>query len=349
MRKKRKRLSASEVSMFCEQIALLLSGGISIDEATYILYQEMEDAETKLALKEVSELVKENMPLYEALEKSEIFTNYMVHMVKIGETMGKLEEVMALLAKYYDRDHKVKESIRNVVLYPMLLFAMMGVLLLVMVAKILPVFQAVFHELDTKVSSTSAQMLKIGILLGKGMFVLVVVMFVVLLLLVGIYQIKAGKVGLQKAANYIPYIRRIKYKIGVSRFVSSMSLMIQSGLSSEESLELAMDIVEHPVVNKRIFQCLKCMRDHRTLDESLRESKLITGMNGRMVSVGVKTGVLGAVFEKLDEKYDDEVNEVLQGVATIIEAVMVLSLSTMVGLILLSVMLPLISIISSIG
>lgn len=273
----------------------------------------------------------------------------MVHMVKIGETMGKLEEVMALLAKYYDRDHKVKESIRNVVLYPMLLFAMMGVLLLVMVAKILPVFQAVFHELDTKVSSTSAQMLKIGILLGKGMFVLVVVMFVVLLLLVGIYQIKAGKVGLQKAANYIPYIRRIKYKIGVSRFVSSMSLMIQSGLSSEESLELAMDIVEHPVVNKRIFQCLKCMRDHRTLDESLRESKLITGMNGRMVSVGVKTGVLGAVFEKLDEKYDDEVNEVLQGVATIIEAVMVLSLSTMVGLILLSVMLPLISIISSIG
>lgn len=64
MRKKRKRLSASEVSMFCEQIALLLSGGISIDEATYILYQEMEDAETKLALKEVSELVKENMPLY---------------------------------------------------------------------------------------------------------------------------------------------------------------------------------------------------------------------------------------------------------------------------------------------
>ena len=91
------------------------------------------------------------------------------------------------------------------------------------------------------------------------------------------------------------------------------------------------------------------MRDHRTLDESLRESKLITGMNGRMVSVGVKTGVLGAVFEKLDEKYNDEVNEVLQGVATIIEAVMVLSLSTMVGLILLSVMLPLISIISSIG
>ena len=154
---------------------------------------------------------------------------------------------------------------------------------------------------------------------------------------------------MQKVANYIPYIRRIKYKIGIGRFVSSMSLMISSGLSSEESLELAMDVIEHPVVNRKIFQCLKCMRNHETLDESLRESKLITGMNGRMVSVGVKTGVLDTVFEKLDEKYEDEVNQALQGVSTVIEAVMVLFLSAMVGMILVSVMLPLISIISSIG
>ena len=347
--KRKKRLSASEVSMFCEQIALLLNGGIPICEGTHILYQEMEHTETKLVLKEVYELVKDNMPLYEALEKSGVFTNYMVHMVKIGETTGKLEEVMALLAKYYDREHKVKESIQNVIFYPMLLFAMMGVLLLVMVVKILPMFQNVFHELDANVSSASGQMMQMGILLGEGVFALVIVMFAVLFLLVGMYQTKVGRTSLQKVANYIPYIRRIKYKIGIGRFVSSMSLMISSGLSSEESLELAMDVIEHPVVNRRIFQCLKRVRDHGTLDEGLRESKLITGMNGRMVSVGVKTGVLDTVFEKLDEKYEDEVNQALQGVSTVIEAVMVLFLSAMVGMILVSVMLPLISIISSIG
>ena len=79
--KRKKRLSASEVSMFCEQIALLLNGGIPICEGTHILYQEMEHTETKLVLKEVYELVKDNRPLYEALEKSGVFTNYMVHMV----------------------------------------------------------------------------------------------------------------------------------------------------------------------------------------------------------------------------------------------------------------------------
>ena len=185
---KSKRLSAAEVSAFCEQIALILNGGIPIYEGTYILYKEMENPQLKDILKKVDALVKNNIPLYEALEKTEVFPAYMVHMVKIGETTGKLEEVMASLARYYDREDSIKTSIRNVVFYPIILFVMMGVILIVLVAKILPMFQEVFNELDVNVASTSNNMMSASIWIGRISTIAVLVVLVLIVALILWYR-----------------------------------------------------------------------------------------------------------------------------------------------------------------
>lgn len=347
--RRKKRLSASEVSAFCEQIALLLNGGIPIYEGTYILYQEVNHKENKEILKEIDTLVKENLPLYEALEKSDVFPAYMVHMVKIGETTGKLEEVMASLARYYERENSLKESIKNVIFYPVMLFAMMGVILLVLVLKILPMFQNVFYELDAEISRTSSHMMDMGVMVGKGVTVIVLVLFAGILFALGVNKTKKGNKVLLTMGNHTPYVGQILYKLGIGKFISAMSLMISSGLADEESLELAYGLIEHPTVKKRVLYCLRSIRDHGTLEASLKESRLITGINARMVSVGAKTGVLDVVFEKLSIRYDEEIDQVLSGVSAVIEAILVLALSVVVGLVLISVMFPLISIISSIG
>ncbi len=343
------RLSSSEVSAFCEQIALLLNGGIPIYEGTYILYQEMEQKNLKNVLQEIDADMKQNMALYEALEHTGVFPSYMVHMVKIGETTGKIEEVMTSLAEYYEREAMIKQSIKNVLFYPVMLFAMLGVILLVLVVKILPMFQNVFRELDVNVSSSSSNLMHMSMFIGKAVAYLVFFGFVLIAGLLLINRTKRGHEAIKRLANQIPYIKGIMYHLGIGKFVSAMSLMISSGLGNEESLELAIDLVEHPTVKKRIVGCLSDIRQNQTIEDSLRNNGLITGLNGRMISVGAKTGVLDTVFEKLSKKYDEEVGQSLNSVYTVIETVLVLSLSIVVGTVLLSVMFPMVSIISSIG
>ncbi len=346
---KSKMLSAAEVAAFCEQIALILNGGIPIYEGTYILYKEMESPQLKEILKEVDALVKENIPLYEALQKTKVFPDYMVHMVKIGETTGKLEEVMESLARYYDREHTIKASIRNVVFYPIMLFAMMGVIILVLVAKILPMFQNVFDELDTDVAASSGNMMSASMWMGKIIAVVVFAFFILILALVVWYHTKAGSRILTNLGNRLPFTRRVMYRLGIGKFVSAMSLMITSGLDSNESLNLVEELVNHPVVKKRITGCKEQVAKNVALEEALKENELISGMNGRMVSVGAKTGVLDVVFQKLSSRYDTEIDQSLSSISTVVETVLVVSLSIIVGMVLVSVMLPLVSIISAIG
>lgn len=342
-------LSAAEVSAFCEQIALILNGGIPIYEGTYILYKEMENPTLKEILKEVDALVKDNIPLYEALEKTNAFPAYMVHMVKIGETTGKLEEVMGSLARYYEREDAIKSSIRNVVFYPIMLFAMMGVILIVLVAKILPMFQNVFQELDADVASSSDNMMSASMWIGRIVAVVVLVVFVLVVALVLWYRTKSGRRILTNLGNRLPFTRKVMYRLGIGKFVSAMSLMITSGLDSNESLNLVEELVEHPKVKKKITGCKEQVAQNVALEEALKENKLVTGMNGRMVSVGAKTGVLDVVFQKLSGRYDAEIDQSLSSISTVVETVLVVSLSVIVGLVLVSVMLPLVSIISAIG
>ena len=349
MRTKSKILSATEVSAFCEQIALILNGGIPIHEGTYILYQEMENPQLKQILKEVDALVKEHIPLYEALEKSSVFPAYMVHMVKIGETTGKLEEVMESLARYYERENTIKTSIRNVVFYPIMLFAMMGVIILVLVTKILPMFQNVFLELDADVASTSGNMMSASMWIGKIVAIVILTVFTLVIALVLCYRAKAGRRILNTLGNRLPFTRRVMYRLGIGKFVSAMSLMITSGLESNESLLLSQELVEHPVIRRKITGCKEQVAKNVALAEALKENKLITGMNGRMVSVGAKTGVLDVVFQKLSHRYDEEIDQSLSSISTVVETILVVALSVTVALVLISVMLPLVSIISAIG
>ncbi|MDO5291215.1 MAG: type II secretion system F family protein [bacterium] len=347
--RRKKRLSASEISSFCDQIALLLNGGISIYEGTHIMYQEMEQKELRKLLKEIDTYVKENNSLYEALEKTEVFPSYMVHMVKIGETTGKLEEVMLSLAKYYEREASVKAGIKNVIFYPVMLFAMMGIILLVLVMKVLPMFQNVFKELDANVSESSSNMMWVSMFIGKAVAYGVLILFVIIAGILILNCTRKGKELIRQAGNHIPYVSRIMYRIGIGNFVSAMSLMVGSGLEEEASLELAGGMISHPTLKKRIEGCLANIRENVSLEDALRENRLITGMNGRMISIGAKTGALDLVFEKLSKKYDQEIDHSLGGIANVVEAILIVVLSGIVGIVLISVMLPLISIISSIG
>lgn len=349
IRQKRKLLSSIEVSLYCEQIAIILNGGIPLYEGTCMMYEEMEEARLKTILSEIDEQVKQNVPLYDALKKTEAFPEYMIQMVRIGETTGKLEEVMRSLAEYYEREHNVKMSIKNVVTYPLVLFAMMGVILLVLVVKILPMFQSVFYELEGNVSSSSSNMMNTSIMIGEIIAGLIFACAILIILVVMIYHTKQGKQQIKKMTYYFPGFSRSANIVAKGQFMNALAIMITSGMESEEALHLVLPLVQHPQLKKKVEECTTLVKQQESLEDSLKETKLVTGMDGRMLGVGGKTGVLDLVMTKLSNKYDNEITDVLCGISNVIETILIITLSVLVGSVLVSVMLPLVSIISSIG
>jgi Type II secretory pathway, component PulF len=344
-----KMFSSEEVAAFCQQIAIMLNGGIPLYEASYILCNEIEDKQTKEILLRMDRQVKCNMPFYLALEQTGAFPVYMVHMVRIGEMTGKLEEVMKSLSRYYERDSNVKAGIRSVITYPLMLFAMMVVILLILVIKILPMFQTVFYELNADTAVSGKNRMEFGIYAGKCVALIAICFFALVIGLLLWYRTNSGKKRLLGVARSVFLTKGMCEKMATAKFVSSMALMISSGIESKEAMEMAKTVVEHPKLNHKIQNSINLISSGAPFGEALKESKIIEGIQGRMIQIGVKTGAADAVFAKISEQYDSEIENMLNSVSSIIETILVVILSVIVGSILISVMLPLVSIISSVG
>lgn len=347
--KKKKKFTSEETASFCDQIAMLLNSGIPVYEGAYILAEEVEDKKTKQVLSRVEELVKDNMPLYEALEDTGAFPEHMVHMVKVGETTGKLEEVLRSLAAYYERDANVRAGIKSAVVFPVVLFAMMAVIMLVMVFKIIPMFEEMFLELNAEVADSTRSMMNAGVMAGKVLAMVTCVLFVLILFVLLWYRTAAGEHALKKVLSSFGPTRKLTEMMARGQFISSMALMTVSGMEQGEALEMAADGCQNPGIGGKIRECAKLAKQGEGFDEALNKSGLIVGRDNRMLAVAQRTGASDEVLQKLGAQYDERIGARLNSLSGKIETGLVVVLALMVGTILISIMLPLVSMISSIG
>ncbi|MCL1964230.1 MAG: type II secretion system F family protein, partial [Firmicutes bacterium] len=198
---KRGYLPPDEVSMFCEQVALILKSGIPMYDGIEALCQNYHDTRYAGTFLIIDAAVKETGSLAEALERAGIFPPYMVHMVRIGEKSGKLDDVMAALGVYYLRESKVRLAVRGAIVYPAVLAVMMAVVIGVLVAQVLPIFDRVFRNLGTEMSASMTTVMNVGLVVGRA--VLVLVALALAALLAGVVLSKTGR---QKQIN--AFVRR---------------------------------------------------------------------------------------------------------------------------------------------
>ena len=343
------KFSSEETSVFCEQIAMLLNSGIPLYEGIYMLYSEMEEKRTKNILEQLEKSLKGNATLYDSLVKTQAFPDYMVHMVKVGETTGKLEEVMKSLADYYDRESEVKTSIKSAITYPAVLFAMMSVIIMVLVFKILPMFELMFLELNSEVVATTKSMMNYGIVAGKIIAILTLIALLLLILVLFWYQTKHGERIIRRFMMNFRLTRKLSEAMAVGKFISSMALMINSGIEMPRALDISYSASAHRKVKEKIKQCKSLIDKNVSLEEAIHETKLLVGMESHLITVAAKTGASDTAFEKLSVQYNTRITGMLHKLSTTIETILVVSLAVLIGGVLISVMLPLVSMISSIG
>lgn len=340
------RVPAKEIAVFCEQVALLLQAGIPLNDGLDALTDEGSASGREL-LQFLAQQVRDTGSLYTAVREAGVFPHYMVKMIQVGENAGKLEAVMRALSLYYEREDKLRSAVRNAVLYPVILILLMAAVVAVLVAAVLPVFSQVLSELGA--DTGSAGLLSFGSVIGRCALGVVAVLMAALLVILVVSLTSGGREWLVRIGRRLPVLRGVYRRIASGRFASALSMMLSSGYDLQESLKLAGDVVTDPVVKQKIAQCQELVENGTSFSDALLQLELFSGLYARLVQTGEKTGRLDEVMQKMAAQYEEESYETLSSLVAVIEPTLVILLSIIIGGILLSVMLPLIGMISLIG
>lgn len=342
-----KKLSSGEVAAFCEQMAYMVGAGISMQEGLMIVEGDLKNETGARIMQELLDAVEEGQTLGMALKKSERFPDYMVHMVDIGEASGRLEQVLQSLCAYYERQESIARSIKSAVTFPLIMIGMMIAVILVVIIEVLPVFQNVFQQLGGELSGFVQGLMQFGSAVSNYAVVIIVVIAAIIAVILILRATKGGKQIL--SSIYERMFRKTATAIASGRFASAMALMLSSGMDVDAALEMTQELNENPGTRKKIARMQELMAGGMGFSDAIVETEMFSGLYGKMITVGFKTGTLDSVMQRIAERYEEEADRRMGAIVSALEPTLVAILSLIVGLILISVMLPLMGVMSAIG
>lgn len=344
---KKKYLSPEETAMFCEQIVLVLRAGIPLFDGVETMCATYQNSRYGDKFRLMAKRMQETGSLYEALEAMDMFPPYLRQTVKIAEQAGTLESVMEGLALYYRREAQIKKAVSHAISYPLVLVAMMSAVIVVLVVRVLPIFRQVFRNLGTAMSDTSVAIMNFGLAAGTVVLILVVVM--ALLALIFFLLMRTQYKDKVQAFLYrvFPLVGAIRQKATAARFSSVMGMMLSSGFPIEEALSMVPGVMDDQQAKDQVEICRQKIVEDASFPDAVEASGIYSDMQEKMVRVAYVAGQMDTAMYRLAEMNNEELDDSIRRVVSMVEPALVALLSVIIGAVLLAVMLPLASILSS--
>lgn len=340
-------LTDTELSAFAGQLAMILHSGISILEGISILRDDSPSKEIQQILSVVYDSLELTGELSGALRESGVYPDYFLKMTELGERSGTLEDVMDVLCEYYERQHTLFTGIREALTYPLILLGMLFAVLLVLITQVMPVFEEVFIQLGIEIGTITGSVF----LIGKGMQKAAVILLILVTAAAGscafLLRKSDNRARFLAFTQKLPFIRTISFLLCRARFANVLSIALHSGLDIGESISLACDLIEHPAFLEPVTQAAALIEEGNDFADSLRQCSVFTGLDARMISIGFKTGTAETALQKISQHCQEEANTKIQNAVGMIEPVLTAVLSVLTGMILISVMLPLLSVMAN--
>jgi type IV pilus assembly protein PilC len=339
-------LSAEELSAFSAQLALTVKTGIPLSEAVMILKEDAETPQAQHLLGTILDHLEIGEPLAAALRSAGVFPDYMTQMVEIGEASGRLDQVLDSLNGYYAREDNIGKSIKSAVTYPAIMLAILVAIILILVIKVLPIFNQVFTTLGGEMTSLSKGAMALGQAISQYSVIIIIVIAVIAVALI-VMRLSSGGRKLQSQIGQ-KLFRKLSSKMASGKFASGISLMLASGLDVDRAVELTLPLMDNPDMHTKVEKLKGYIDTGESFSESVVKTGIFSGMEARMLTLGFKSGNLDTVMERIANDYEEQTDERLDSLISVIEPTMVAVLCVIVGLILLSAMLPLLAVMTTI-
>ena len=341
-------LKLPDLAEICRGFSLLLRSGIGAAECAFLLARENQSLEPLLIT--LGNYLDEGYSMADAMEAAGSFPDHLRAMVHIGEETGRLEETLMGLADYYEEHSRTRQRVRAAVAYPAMVLGLVLLVVGVLLVKVLPVFDRVYASLGSRLTGPAAYLLRLGEALGESLPIVAAVLLVMALMAAVLWLTPKFREKLVAFWKKRCSDRGIGRKFNNARIARALALGFSSGMNLENSLELAEELLKDvPNAARRCRACIQAVEDGASFSEAMEKGQLLPPAQSRLLEIGFRSGSGDLVMETIaDSMMEDAWNSFNKAISGI-EPGMVLVSSLLVGLILLSVMLPLADILSVLG
>jgi type IV pilus assembly protein PilC len=337
------KIKPKEVAVFTRQFATMVDSGLSISRSLAVLAAQVENKYFAAKLREVHDDVEAGVSLSRALAKHpKVFDSLYVSMVEAGEAGGSIDIVLKNTAATLEKQVELNRKIRGAMTYPIIVVCVIGVIFLVMMTVLVPVFKKLFTTLGGKLPTPTLILIKVSNTLVSW-HVLVVIAVVVGGVIAFRRWIKtpSGRLAWDTFKLKPPIFGQLAHKAALSRFSATLSSMLKAGVPALEALDIVATSSGNALIEKAVLHVKAKVREGRTFAEPMKEmGNVFPVLIVQMVEVGEQTGALDEMLERVSEFYNGEVDQTVDNLASILEPFLVIIMGVVVGSIIICLYLP---------
>src|SRR5512133_2257644 len=337
-----KKIKPKSLQVFARQLATMIEAGVSVVAALVTLEEQTDDKYLKEVIAEIRSDVEGGMVLSKAFARHPtVFNRLYVSMIEAGESSGTLDKVLDRAATQIEKDNKLRRRVKGAMVYPAVVITFASLVLTFMLMFIVPVFAQIFEELNGELPKPTQFVMAMSSLLRHWWFI-------IFPLLIGLFfafrrwkQTESGRQLWDRFKLKIPMkIGAVVHKVALARVSRTLATLIAAGVDIIKALEITGATSGNWVVEQSLENVKNRVHEGAPISQPLSEDPVFPAMVGHMVKVGEETGELDKMLGKVADFYEDEVDTAIQSLTSIIEPLLMIGVGAMVGLIVISMYMP---------
>jgi type IV pilus assembly protein PilC len=344
------KVKTEQFTLFCRQLATMYKAGINLVEAVRILGEQTQSKTFKKILMEVAEEMQRGTQFSVAAgNHPSVFSTVFINMVRAGEASGNLDEMLERLAKFFEKEHNTKEKVKSAMVYPVIMGVMASVVVTIMMIFVIPKFVANFEAMGIELPLPTRVVIAISEWIQAYWFLVPGIMFLPSLLVKMIKMHPIGYYAMDYLKLKVPVFGKLQHKQAIARFSRTFSSLFAAAIPMLQAMTIVSKVVDNVVISKIIDESKEGLRSGQSIAEPFRRTWLFPPMVVQMMAIGEKSGSLDSMLEKVADFYENDVDTMADRLKSLLEPLMVVFLTGIVGAIVLSIMLPMFKIMGSIG
>lgn len=343
-----KKIKTEQLTVFTRQLATLLQAGLPLLRATQILCEQERDPNFKNALETICDNIQSGNSLSDALSQfPRMFDRLYINMIKAGEAGGVLDTVLDRLAMFQEKSERIKKKVKSAMVYPCVVICVAGVIVYLLLTFVVPSFQSMIASQGGQMPALTEFVMNIGNGLREHWLLTLIGM--ALIIFGGRFAFKNQKVCAMRdrALFRMPKIGTFLQTVTVSRFCRTFGTLMSSGVPILQAMKITTETLNNIVLQEALEKVHDRVRDGDTLAAPLEQAKVFPPMVCSMVQVGEETGQLPEMLNRVANNYDEEVDNAVGALTSVIEPLLMVFLAIVVGTIVIAMFLPIIDVIKN--
>lgn len=350
MKTKNKKLKDQVIATFTRQLALVLDSDLPVNSGLEVIKSKSNDSQLVTIIDAIQKEMKEGNSLSDGVAKFEDdFTPFVASMIELGEKSGNLISTLNQISDSIEKELEVRAKVKAALSYPIILSILMFGVIILLVVKVLPIFEEILSSSGGEMPFFTEMMLSVSQFLGNNALIIIGVISVIIVLYMFYRNTEKGSYALDKLKFHMPIQKDIVSAIMGTKFSRNLSVLLKSGFSFSIAMEMLKPIMNNQYMSSLLDDSIVRLKDGEPLSDVIENFNIFPGVMIKLFSVAHQTGHMEKMLEKVAVEMEKEADLKLNNIATVIEPMLIIILSILVGIILVSVILPIINILNSIG